>query len=92
MQWNVTKESFKTLEAFGGFSPYLYPLANLKNNKLCPCENKSNMLAYRLVNEGVISKNRDTRHAWEILPSGKLFEDCLYQATKDSDRWNERMD
>lgn len=53
---------------------------------------KANMLVDHLANEGVISKDRDTRHVWELLPLGKMFEDCLCQAAKDRDRWNERMD
>lgn len=29
---------------------------------------KANMLADRLVNEGVINKDRDSRYAWDSLP------------------------
>lgn len=48
---------------------------------------KANMAADRLVNEGVIKKERDTRYIWELIPPGKLLEDCLGQAAKDMEPW-----
>lgn len=53
---------------------------------------KANMLADRLANGGVINKDRDTWHVWELLPPGKMLEDYLCQAAKDRDRWIGRMD
>lgn len=50
------------------------------------------MLADCLANEGVINKERDTRHVWVLLPLRKLLEDCLDQAAKDRDQWIDRMD
>lgn len=50
------------------------------------------MLANRLVNEGVTIRDRDSRYAWDVLPPGKLREDCLCQATQDMEPWTNRMD
>ena len=50
------------------------------------------MLADHLAIEGVNSKERDTQHVWELIPLGKLLEDCLYQAAKDRDRWIDMLD
>jgi len=63
-----------------------------RNVSFIHVKRKANMLADHLANEGVINKERDTRHVWEMLPPGKLLEDCLCQAAKDRDRWIDKMD
>ena len=60
-------------------------LQTLKTVSFVHVKRKANMLVDRLANEGVINKERDTRHVWELLPLGKLLEDCLCQAAKDRD-------
>jgi len=48
------------------------------------------MLVDRLANEGVTNRDRDSRHAWESLPTRKLREDCFYLATQDMELWMNR--
>ena len=62
-------------------------LQTLKTISFVHVKRKANMVADRLEKEGVINKERDTRHVWELLPLGKLFEDCLCQAAKDIEQW-----
>lgn len=62
-------------------------LQTLKIVSFVHVKRKANMVADRLANEGVINKERDTRHDWELLPPGKLFEDRLSQAAKDMKQW-----
>lgn len=50
------------------------------------------MLADRLANEGVTNRDRDSRYAWDSLPTGKLWEDCLCQVTQDMELWTNKMD
>lgn len=50
------------------------------------------MLVDRLANEGVANKDRDSRHAWELLHEGKLREDCFILATKDWGLWMNSAD
>lgn len=45
------------------------------------------MLVDHLANKGVISKGSGTQHIWELIPPGKLCDDCLYQASKDMEQF-----
>jgi len=58
-------------------------LQTLKTIRFVHVRRKENMLSDRLANEGVANKDKDSRHAWELLPKGKLREDCFILATKD---------
>lgn len=67
-------------------------LQTLKTIRFIHVRRKANMLADRLANEGVANKDRDSRQAWELLPEGKLREDCFTLATKDWDLWMNSAD
>jgi len=45
-----------------------------------------------LANEGLANKEKDSWHAWELLPEGKLQEDGFILATKDLDLWMNSAD
>eukprot|EP00253_Pinus_taeda_P023064 PITA_23064 len=53
---------------------------------------KSNKKADRLANEGVANKDRYSRHPWELVPAGKLQEDCFTSANADWDSWMDSVD
>jgi len=67
-------------------------LQTLKTISFVHVKRKANMLADRLANEGVTNMDRDSRYAWDLLPLGKLLEDCLCQADKDMELWFHRKD
>lgn len=58
-------------------------LQTLKSVRFSHVKRKANMLADRLANEGVTNRDKDSRYAWHSLPPGKLWEDCLCNATQD---------
>lgn len=50
------------------------------------------MLADKLANEGVVNKDKDSRHPWEFLPARQLREDCSTLANADWGSWLKSAD
>lgn len=67
-------------------------LQTLKTVRLVHVKRKVNMLVDPLANEGVTNRDRESRYVWDLLPLGKLWEDCLYEVTWDMELWTNRTD